>query len=224
MIQGFWRVSLDELKPHQKALFQFVFNNSLSKTLQKLMKKGDVLILAAFADSSQVALYDVARKLAFSLLVIKDPLTLAVYPQIAKLVSSNEQAKLRVFLRNLFSLGLIPYFLGLGTLLLIGEWMIQLLYGAEFVGAGNALFFLALAVGLEILFFWTTPFVLSLGKTGYRLRASLFSSAITVLTAFVLVSEFGSSGVAIAILCGAIVLQTSFVWVIVNHLNASDHE
>jgi O-antigen/teichoic acid export membrane protein len=222
-ISGFWSGQISLLREDKKTMTNFLLNNSVSKTLQKLMKKGDVLILAAFADSAQVGLYDVARKLAFSMLVIKDPIALAVYPQVAKLVSGNQITKLKVFLRNIVMVGLVPYAVGVITLLFLNEWIIQTVFGSEFMGAGNALFFLVLAIGLEIVFFWTVPYILSLGKTGFRLKASLVSSTLTVLVAFAVVQTYGATGIAFAILSGAVLLQSSFLWVILRHLKRPEN-
>lgn len=216
-VSGFWKSPLALLSENKKTIAGFILNNSLSKTLQKMMKKGDVLVLAAFTGSAEVGLYDVARKLSFSLLIIKDPLTLAVYPQLAKLVANQNVKKIRGFLTNVFAVSFVPYVIGVVTLVFLSDWLIEQLYGSEFVSASNPLIFLVMAVGLEIVFFWTIPYILSLGKTGFRLRASLVSSAITLLLSLLLVSSFGATGIAVAILTGGLILQASFLWVVYRH-------
>lgn len=217
-ISGFWLEPLSKLSDQRKVMTGFLLNNSLSMTIHKLMKKGDVLILAAFAGPAEVGLYDVARKLAFSLLVIKDPITLAVYPQIANLIANSSIKKIKRFLMNVTLVSATPYFFGVGLLFFLDEWIIGLVYGNEFIGARNALQLLTAVVGLEIICFWTVPYVLSLGKTGYRLRASLVTSAITVMLALLLVRTFGATGIAFAILVGGALLQAGFLFVVHRHL------
>lgn len=220
-VSGFWNQSLSVLEEDRKKMTSFLFNNSLSKTLQKLMKKGDVLVLAAFAGPAEVGLYDVARKLAFSLLVIKDPIALAIYPQIAKLIASNNFSKLKIFLRNILVVSTVPYVFGILSVVLLSDMLIELVYGNEFLGASKTLLLLVSVVGIEIILFWTVPYLLSLGKTGYRLRASLVSSAVTIGIALLLAGSFGATGIAFALLVGAIILQAAFLIVIVRHLKSA---
>jgi O-antigen/teichoic acid export membrane protein len=220
-IVGFWNEPLSKLKEERKAMTGFLLNNSLSMTLHKLMKKGDVLILAAFAGPAQVGLYDVARKLAFSLLVIKDPITLAVYPQIADLIAQGKIKKMKRFLTSIMTLSAIPFVLGVIVLFFLDEWIIGLVYGKEFIGAGIALQYLMGVIGLEIVCFWTVPYILSLGKTGFRLRASLVSSALTIIVALLLAPIYGATGIAFSILIGGVLLQVAFLVVVYRHLKAS---
>ena len=220
-VNGFWHQSLSVIKEDQKKMTSFLFSNSLSKTLQKLMKKGDVLVLAAFAGPTEVGLYDVARKLAFSLLVIKDPITLAVYPQIAKLIASNSITKLKIFLRNVLLVSSIPYVFGVVSVLLLSDMVIDLVYGSEFLGASQTLLLLVSVVGFEIIFFWTVPYLLSLGKAGYRLRASFVSSAVTIGIALLFAGSYGATGIAFALLVGAIILQAAFLAVVLRHLRSA---
>ncbi|MCB0754618.1 MAG: oligosaccharide flippase family protein [Flavobacteriales bacterium] len=222
-VSGFWSGQISLLREDKKTMTNFLLNDSLSKTLQKMMKKGDVLILAAFADSAQVGLYDVARKLAFSLLVIKDPLSMAIYPQIARLITAQEVQKIRSFLRTISLVGFIPFSLGMVILFLFSNEIIGLLFGPEFLGSSTPLFFLVLAIGLEIVFFWAVSYILSLGRTGFRLRASLVSSVVTVTVAFGLVHTYGAAGIAFAILIGAVLLQSSFLLVILRHLQRPEN-
>lgn len=217
-VWGFWNQPLHCLKQDARTIASFVVNNSLSKTVQKMLKKGDILILAAFTGSSQVGLYDVAKKLSFALLVIKDPLILAVYPQVASLVSAKKMKELKVFLRNIGLLAAVPYTIGATMLYFIGDWIVSRFFGNEFSGAGSILFILVLSVGLDIVFFWIAPYVLSLGKAGYRLRASIFSAIVTLGTGVLLVNIWGAMGVAVSMLVGVLVLQLMLGRVIFNHL------
>ena len=217
-VKGLVAQPVSVLKSDFKGIANFVISNSLSKTVQKMLKKGDILLLAAFTGSAQVGMYDVARKLSFSLLVIKDPLILAVYPQIAAMLASSRMKELKLFLRNIGLLSVIPYTAGAVFLYFFGDVLIQEFFGEEFKGAGVYLLVLVMAVGLDIVFFWSVPYILGLGKAGFRLRASIFSAVVTLGLGLVLVNLYGAMGVAVSILVGGMLLQGLFGVVIYGHL------
>lgn len=218
-IYGFWSKPVNLLRSDYRSIFNFIVNNSLSKTVQKMLKKGDILLLAAFTGNSEVGMYDVAKKLSFAFLMIKDPLIVAVYPQIARLVSDEKVQELRVFLRNIGLLSIVPYVIGATVLFFSGDWIIATFFGEEFVGAGIILFILVLAVGLDIVFFWTVPYILSLGKAGFRLKASIASAVVSLLLGLILVNSFGATGVAVSLFIGALLLQGLFLTVIFSFLS-----
>lgn len=217
-IAGWFSQSMTPLISHKSELVGFVVNNSLSKTVQKLLKKGDVLLLASFAGDSAVAVYDVARKLAFSLLVIKDPLIMAVYPQLASLISSGKKQAIKRFIATVTTFATIMYLIGAVSVALLGSHVINLIFGPEYTEATQPLFFLVCAVGLEISLFYTVPYVLSLGETKFRLKMSLISAFTMVGTSLLLAPNYGAIGVAIGVLLSSVLLQVGFGFMIAGHM------
>lgn len=205
--------ALSEIRSDWKNIRSFIINNSLSRTLKSLTSNGDVLILGVLSGSLQVGYYGVAKKLAFIILRVTDPMRDAIYPQIASLISRREVTKVKNLLIKITKISAIPLVLVFIFLLFFNNWVIISIYGADFQRASIPFLFLFIAASISSIFFWSLSTIFSLGKVKLRLVTNLVSLLIGICFVIILTPTYGAIGVAIAFLITELIKQFTFVWV-----------
>lgn len=204
--RGQGRAPMRSLRDDRRDIGSFVLQNSAGRTLKTLMDRGDVLLLGAFSTSAQVGLYDIAKKLAFTVLRLTDPLERAIYPQLAELISADRSREARHLLKRV-TLGFgAASVLALAVAALTGEWVMATAYGSEF-GAASALLLVHLAsASIMATLFWALPAVQSLNILGVRVRITAVAFVVCGLVAFVLAPPYGALGVALAVLLSKVLI------------------
>ena len=189
------RISLirEDLKPIRK----FVLSNSGSRTLKTLMDRGDVLLLGALSSTIQVGYYDIAKKLAYTVLRLTDPLANSIYPQMAMLTAEKRVRELKGLMLRL-SGGLLVFGLLIYVPVFFGsEWLIVRMYGNEFVEAVAPFLVHLVTAVLSMVFFWSLPMIFSLGKVTERLKIYFASLSIGSVIAYFAAPLYGALGVAV---------------------------
>jgi PST family polysaccharide transporter len=169
------------------------------------MDQGDVLLLAYLSNPVQVAFYSVAKKVSYSILLLTDPITNSIYPQLSLLVSAKKYNDIKTMLKKITKVILYP---SVGFLILMyffNEELIQLIYGSEYYGAGLAFFILLVSSVLSAVFFWALSLVLSLGLFRFRLFSSILSLVAGFTLAYYLTPKYGAVGVAAGLLLAKLI-------------------
>lgn len=211
-------VPLAELSGDRRRIGAFLINNSLSRTVHTMIFSGDVLLLGALTGPAQAGYYTIAKKLAFAVLRLTDPMSNSIFPQLARLVAQRNFAGVRVMLGRVTALlgGLVAGIFLLA--LLFGEWLLTFAYGEDYRPAAPALRVLVAAAGLGAALFWSTSLIVSLGRVDARLRAYLLALAVSGSLAWVLVPAWGATGLAAAMLAAIVIMQGVFVTVCLRGL------
>lgn len=196
LLQGQQRASWRVLRPRWREIAGFAVANSLSRSVHIVISRGDLVLLGLLSSQRDVGLYHVAKKLAYTLLRITDPLRTSIFPQIATLVAEQRIAELRSFLRKITfatAAGGACVFVGA---VVAAPTLLARVYGAAFtLAAGPFYFHLAAAVGMAALF-WTPATLMSLGSGQLRLALLLVSALVGTLLALLLTPRFGAAGMA----------------------------
>jgi len=186
---GWWRARLSVL-PRKVELARFGVSSNLSATVILLFRESEILWVGYFLTSEAAGYYKAAYAVASLLSVPANPLILATYPEINKLVVQKAWPRLRDFLRRVTTLSAM-YNLALAAgFVLFGQWVLWI-YGEQYVAAYPAL--LAMLVGLVFNYslFWNRPLLLSLGRPEIPLKATLAAGVVKTALAFPLVPHFG---------------------------------
>jgi O-antigen/teichoic acid export membrane protein len=205
------RVKISEIGDDKRRISGFVVNNSVSRTLHTLIFSGDILLLGALAGPAEAGYYAIAKKLAFAVLRLTDPMTHSIYPQLATLVAQHSYANIKIMLKKVSTIFLLViatiFFLVLG----MNEWIMTSIYGEEFLPASTALVILVAASGVSAVFFWSTSLIFSLGRVDVRLKAYLLALVLGGSVAWFLIPAYGATGLAIAMLLAVTIMQSIFV-------------
>lgn len=200
------------IKGQYREVANYVIGNSFSNTLRTFMNQGDVLLLSHWAGPAAVGLYAVAKKLAYSVLTLTDPLVTSIFPQLSVLVFKKNYHELKIMLRKITLFTLIPAALALIVGFIFREQIITAVYGIKFADAANP-FFIHLAGAIQgAVFFWTLPLINSMGLTGLRFRIYIIAMITGVIVSLITVSTWGASGVAAGLLAANLCITGLFTW------------
>jgi len=197
-----------------RKIWDFILTNSGSRTVKSMMDQGDVLLLGYLSNPVQVAFYSIAKKVSYSILILTDPITNSIYPQLSLLVSTKKYAEIKIMLKKITKVIFYP---SVGFLILMyffNEELIQLIYGSEYYGAGWAFFILLISSVLGAVFFWALSLVLSLGLFRFRFFTSIISLVCGFILAYILTPKYGAVGVASGLLLAKLI--TLFLSVVVS--------
>ena len=167
----------------------------------------DVIALGAFASTSEVAYYTIAKRLGLFVLRFTDPMTQAIYPQLSVLVSKKEISSLIELIKNTLKLGSIPILIIIFLGFLIGEEVITFLFTPEFSESYSSFLVLLISGCLSAMFFWITPLTLSFGMAKERLIANLLVLVFLLPASIYLAITYASTGIAVAMLSANILHQ-----------------
>lgn len=212
------------LKEQSREIKSFVVTNSISGTLKAFINKGDVLILGAVGTPVMIGFYSIAKKLAFSILAVTDPLMNAIYPQLSKLVAEKKYAETKLMLRKISGLFLIPGTIAITIIFFLRKWIIVTVFGNEYLKAAEPFFFLMLTALLLAIFFWSLSMIQSLGLIKLRFVVYLLAIIFGGGVSWLLIPYWGATGSAIGLLTSHSIITACFVgksWQKLNQLEAS---
>lgn len=205
-------VSTAILSDDRSVIQRFVLGNSLGNTLKTVISQGDVLLLGLLTSPQQVAYYAIAKKLAYSILTLTDPLTSSIYPQLAKLLADRKFNEVKRMLGKLSRLAILPAVTIFIVLYFIHEWMFVVLYGKEYAGAAASFMYFLAGALLGAATFWTLPLVQSLGLVRMRILAYLLTIVVGVSLSIVLIPYFSAAGMSMALLITNVLNATIFIY------------
>ena len=135
-------------------------------------------------------LYKNAYTIVSFLSIPADPLILAVYPEVNRLVVQKAWPRLRGFLRNVTTLAFAYNALLAAALIVFGRWALSI-YGEPYVAAYPAMVVLVVGLAFNYTLFGNRPLLLSLGLPTFPLWATLIAGLLKVGLAFPLVPTHG---------------------------------
>jgi O-antigen/teichoic acid export membrane protein len=147
-----------------------------------------------------VAFYNIAKKLAQSILIVIDPITHTLFPQVSVLISERKYSEIRIMINKITRLILFPAMLIILLLYLFREQIILFTYGAEYLDASKPFLFLAINAVLSAVLFWHLPLILSLSMVRFRFIVNCAALAIGGGLAYFFIPTLGATGVAAGLL------------------------
>ncbi|MBK6838083.1 MAG: oligosaccharide flippase family protein [Bacteroidetes bacterium] len=207
---AFWELR-NELMPHravdssivkedQRKFSRFVIGNSVGNSLKTVISQGDVLLLGALSNPEQVGFYAVAKKVAFSVFTLSDPLVQSIYPQLSKLLAEKRFPEIRKMLLKITSLAMIPSLIFLIVTFFLNEWIIVTVYGIEYKPAAQPFYFFLIGSVLGASTFWVLPLVQSLCLVKMRVKVYVFTILLGSVSAWLLVPQMQAAGMSLALL------------------------
>ncbi len=186
---GWTKASLHVL-PSARELFRFAFSSNLSATAILIFRESELLWVGFFLNKDAAGLYKNAYTLVSFLSVPADPLILAVFPELNRLIVQKAWPRLQSFLRRITTLSLAYNAVLAAGFILFGHWMLGL-YGAPYVAAYPAMMILLTGLAFNYTLFWNRPLLLSFGLPTFPLWATLIAGALKVGLSFLLVPRYG---------------------------------
>ncbi len=211
-LAGIGSIHWGRIRTQLRTTFRFTFGNSLAQTFERATRRCDVLLLASISPGPAVAIYDVARKIASLILLVRDPISLAVFPQVSQMIERKQTRSLRHLLWDTYRVLALPT---IGFLVLIFCFGNQIAgcWGKAFVQPGWSVQWLALRALMFVIFFWNMSLLLSLGKVRVQLLISVSTTVLGFAIAFPLTTRFGADGMAFSMLLATTIAQIAYAWI-----------
>ncbi|MFB0564542.1 MAG: lipopolysaccharide biosynthesis protein [Candidatus Aminicenantaceae bacterium] len=206
------------LREQWKEIRNFVVSTSAQRTIKQLISRGDVLILGVLATPVQVGYYAIAKKLAYSICLIFDPMIISVYPQLALLVSKKRFNEITVMLKKISKIFSVPLILFITFAFFLNKWIVSIIYGSEYTMAGKAFFLLLITSCITLFFFWLGPILFSFGRVVFTLNVNVIALIVGAAIALLLAPSYGAVGVAFAMVIITVIIRVSFLYRAIGEL------
>ncbi|MFN0187747.1 MAG: lipopolysaccharide biosynthesis protein [Bacteroidia bacterium] len=204
---------------HKKEFFTYIFGNSLSSSLKVFMNQGDVLLLGNMGSTTSVGIYATAKKLAYAVLTLTDPLSSSIFPQLSHLIASKDHLKIKVMIKKITGIMLIPSIIVLILCYFLKTMIIDFLLGKEFIAAADPFIILLICALQGAIFFWALPLIQSMGLIKKRFLVYLSAIIIGGITSILLIPSWNESGAAIGLLVANLFITFRFLQAGYKELN-----
>jgi len=211
------------IKPDIKDYREFVISTSISSSLKTTISQGDSVLLGSLISATEVGFYSIAKKLGYAILVLTDPLSNSIYPQLSNLLAEKRYPEIKKMLRKITTLSLLPAILFLTVAFFLKEWFVVTLYGKSFAASAMPFFIFLIAAVFGALTFWTLPLIQSLGLASIRLKIYIGTVITGIAFAFWLVPLYHATGMAIASLITNVLNMIFFIWFSFRKIRADEN-
>jgi O-antigen/teichoic acid export membrane protein len=179
---------------------------ALSLVLALIYERVDVTIVAQFLGSTQAGIYGPASTITTTLFLIP----LAAYSVMVPVFTRAHGADQAAFVQALRLFIVVNTAMGLAlaaTLALLADWIVRVLYGPQYAGAGPILVILSLVLALRCVTFALAAAVVATGRQTRRLYVQAVAAGLSVFVNLAVVTTLGLTGVAwVYVLTEAVIL------------------
>ncbi len=209
IVMGWWELRKRELIPPSSTsfhdltqphpgLWKFVFATNLQSSLELSTGHLTTLIVGWVLGPTAAGIFKIAKELSTVLSRTGGLLAESLYPELAKL---STQEKNKTFRRVVVSSGLVA---GSGAtiifwgIVIIGEPLLRLTVGAEFVGAYPLLLLLIGAETIGAFGFGLNSAMYAIGRAGVPLQVNVTVTALYLPLLFFLLTQMNTIGAGVA--------------------------
>src|SRR3990170_158250 len=193
---GWWRAPFSLIADRWREMARFALSTNITTTLTLITRDSELLWLGAFTTPVQVGYYKIAKALSNILLTPVNPLISTTYREVARETAEKRWANVRYLLRSgslISAAWTVPAGLGL---LVLGPWIITLLYTSAFVPAYPSLVLLILGVAAVNVLYWNRSVLLALGRPDFPTKVYSVAALLKMAGTVVLVPVLGAIGMA----------------------------
>jgi O-antigen/teichoic acid export membrane protein len=188
---GWWRTSMSTLADQRRSLLTFAFSTNISSTISLIAKDSEVLWVSAFLGTTQAGYYKTALALTNLLQLPVSPLPKATFPELSREIARQNWDNVRYVLRQgsrLAAAYSIPVTL---VLILLGQPLLRLTYGAEYLPTYPALVILLVGYTFVNIFYWNRVALLSLARPVFPTLVNFVGMLLKVMLILLLVPIYG---------------------------------
>ncbi len=193
-------------------IWRFMLQTNASNSVSLFWIQLGTLAVGAFAGAAEAGAFRLARRLSEGIVRPIQPIALAVYPELARLVADDDHAQLRKVVTRITVISSALALLLVLVTGFAGELILRIIAGKEFEFAYPFLFLLSIATAIDLAGFSFEPVQNAHGRTWMILRSKLIAAVVYGLLLLVLLPRIGAQGAAIAaIICALLIfLQLAF--------------
>lgn len=185
------------LKENRRIL-RFMLQTNLANSLGMFWLQLGTLAVGSVAGPADAGGFRIALRLSKAIAKPAEPITRALYPELARLVAEKDHATARRVLLRITAIAfglaaIVVVFTGVG-----GREILRLIAGKQFEFAHTFLFLLAIAAAIDLAGFALEPFHNAHGRSGRLLRSRAVGAVAYLVLLAVLLRPIGAEGAAVA--------------------------
>jgi O-antigen/teichoic acid export membrane protein len=203
--RGWWRASLQPLRPHFRQIASFAVSTNISASISLITKDSELLWVSLFRGPVETGYYRLALTLSNLVQMPVSPLPQATYPELSRQAAREEWQEMRSLLLQGSRLAGGYTLAATIFLILLGKPLIAWLYTAEFLPAYPALVILLLGLLAANTFYWRRSALLALGRADFPAKVNLVLAGFKMAGILLLVPRYGY------LACAA--LLAGFYWI-----------
>ena len=190
-----------------KGFWLFMKATYVSFIFSTLFKRGDILILSYFSNTSDVGIYQIAKSISQLVKTIVQQFSSVIYQDFNEMISHNKINNISRDIKALLKIW-IPVVLSLMLVCaLLSKPIIILLYGEEF-GASYQIFIILLIGSFVVASsFWVQPVLLAFDKYSYNSKVVSIGSVFGIVLIIIFTNYCNSIGTSAAVSLGYLFIQ-----------------
>ena len=189
-----------------KNLFRKSFPTGIYDMLNLLLQRIDLFVLTGFTSAATAGIYGIAAEIAFSVKKVRQSFDPIFIPVASELLEKNNKTELsshyKTVTRWIFSIDILL----LSVFFLAGNKIIQI-FGTEFMPGYAAMVILTVSILINGTFGLGELFIL-IKNPWLNILNTLGSIVINLVSALILVPEYGMSGAAVSVTVTYIIMNT----------------
>ena len=186
-----------KLNNELSGFWKFMNISYLSSIITPIIRQADILILGYYKTDSEVGIYRLAKNLVSIIQAFSGSLTSVIYQDINEIVISNKYMQLKKDLFNMSKIWIPTIVVGFILAVINANFLINLIYGSEFVNASLPFLFLLAGVSVAMSLFWTQPILLALKKFKEYLIINVTVGILFILSTLIFVPLYGCNASAV---------------------------
>lgn len=203
---AFGRQPFRQAVNENERIWRFMLQTNLSNSMGLFWMQLGTLAVGAVSGAAEAGAFRLAQRLAKGITRPVRPVTVALYPELSRLVAADDHAQLRTIV---FRVTLVAAMLALLVVIFCGfagREILSLIAGKRFEFAAGFLFLLAVATAIDLTGFAFEPLQDAHGRAWNVLRAKLVAAGTYAVLLAVLLPAIGAEGAAIAaIICSLLI-------------------
>lgn len=185
-----------------EGIWRFMLQTNVSNSVSTFWMQLGTLAVGAYAGAADAGAFRLAQRLAKGIVRPVRPITLALYPELARLVAEDDHALLRTMIVRVTAAAAALGFIVVLVTSFAGQEILGLLAGESFEFAYTFLILFSVATAIDLAGFAFEPLQDAHGRSGTVLRARLVAALAYAILLLTLIPWLGARGAAIAaIIC-----------------------
>jgi len=195
-----------------EGIWRFMLQTNVSNSVSTFWMQLGTLAVGAIAGAADAGAFRLAQRIAKGIVRPVRPITLALYPELARLVAEGDHAQLRKLVVRATILAAALAFMVVLLTGFAGREILGLIAGEQFEFAYAFLFLLSVATAIDLAGFAFEPLQDAHGRAGTVLRARLVAAIAYAILLASLMPWLGGKGAAIAAIICSLLVFGQLAW------------
>lgn len=205
-----------------RQLMPFVLHTSFVGSLKSIAGNIDTLLLGAFASSSAVSYFHIARSAVGLIALPITPVSTVIYPLMNEAWAVGNIERVKYLIRRFMALSGAISVAGVVFFAIFADLLVTLIYSMDFLPVAPLIRIMSIGVALEGVMGWVRTAALSNGKPQLVTFTGTAASIIYIPLDFLLIYLYGAQGAALAYVAAVLMMVSLNVFYVLPRLGLRD--